>query len=84
MENYIGEICHFPYNFTPRGFHPCKGDLLPISAYQVLYSLIGTKFGGNATTNFKVPDLRGKSPLDENENDCHYFICISGIYPVRD
>lgn len=63
METYIGQIVLFPYNFTVRGFTPCNGDLLPISQYSALFSLIGTIYGGDGRTTFGVPDLRGRVPL---------------------
>lgn len=83
METYIGSIQHFAFNYTPYQFLPCNGALLPIDRNQALYSLLGTQYGGNGTTHFAVPDLRGKSPLDKSATDCHYHICVSGIYPAR-
>lgn len=84
MENYIGEICHFAFAFTPQGFLPCTGTLLSINGYQALYSLLGTTYGGDGRVTFAVPDLRGKSPFDRNAQECHYHICVHGIYPTRD
>ena len=57
---YIGQIQAFPYNFAPKGWALCAGQLLPIAQYQALFSLLGTYYGGNGTTNFALPDLRGR------------------------
>jgi microcystin-dependent protein len=84
MENYIGEICHFAFNFNPRGYMPCNGAILSISQNSALFSLLGTMYGGDGRQTFAIPDLRGKSPLDKETTDCHYYICIYGIYPTRD
>jgi microcystin-dependent protein len=58
---------------------PAKGQLLPISANTALYSLLGTTFGGNGTTNFALPDLTSAAP-----NGTTYFICTQGVYPSRE
>jgi microcystin-dependent protein len=60
---YVGQIIAVGFPFAPDGWLVCDGSLLPISGYEVLYNLIGTTYGGNGTTNFAVPDLRGRSPL---------------------
>jgi len=56
----IGEIAMFAGNFDPAGWFACDGRLLQIQDYAALYSIIGTTYGGNGTTNFALPDLRGK------------------------
>jgi microcystin-dependent protein len=53
----------FAGNFTPTGWLPCNGALLPINQNQALFSLIGTTYGGNGTTNFALPDLRARVPM---------------------
>jgi microcystin-dependent protein len=61
-EFYVGEIRLFAFDqYAPMNFLPCDGRALNISEYQVLFSLIGTTYGGDGTTNFKLPDLRGNS-----------------------
>jgi microcystin-dependent protein len=60
---YIGEILLVPFNFAPHNWAFCNGQLLPIIQNQALFSLLGTQFGGNGTTNFALPDLRGRSPI---------------------
>jgi len=60
---FIGEIYLFAGNFAPQGWAFCDGQLLPISQYTALFSLLGTTYGGNGTSNFALPDLRGRVPL---------------------
>lgn len=62
-ECYVGEIRFLPYKLIPSGWAICDGTLLLINQNAALYSLIGTKFGGNGTTNFALPDLRGRTIL---------------------
>jgi microcystin-dependent protein len=57
---------------------PAQGQILPISQYNALFSLLGTLYGGNGTTNFALPDLRAYAP-----NGLTYSICMLGIYPAR-
>ncbi len=57
---YIGEIEAFAFNFAPKGWMQCAGQLLPIQQNQALFSILGTTYGGNGTTNFQLPDLRGR------------------------
>ena len=63
MDNVLGEIRVFPYNFAPKYWLPCDGRLLPISQNTALFSLLGTTYGGNGTTNFAIPDLRGRAAI---------------------
>ena len=49
------------FNFAPRGWAICAGQLLPINQNQALFSILGTQYGGNGQTNFGLPDLRGRS-----------------------
>lgn len=60
---FIGEIFMSGSNFAPNGYVACQGQLLSISQYTALYSLLGTNFGGNGTTTFGVPDLRSRVPV---------------------
>ena len=62
-EPYIGEIRMVGFNFAPRGFANCDGQLLPINQYQSLYSILGTTYGGDGRVTFGLPDLRGRVPL---------------------
>ncbi|HWA83496.1 MAG TPA: tail fiber protein [Fimbriimonadaceae bacterium] len=57
---YIGEVKLVPYNFAPRGWAFCAGQILPISQNTALFSLIGTYYGGDGRSTFALPDLRGR------------------------
>ncbi|RBP49929.1 phage tail protein [Arenicella xantha] len=57
---FIGEIMPVGFNFAPRGWSLCDGQLLAISSNTALFSLLGTKFGGDGRTTFGLPDLRGR------------------------
>lgn len=57
---YLGEIRLFSGDFAPKGWAKCEGQLLPINQNQALFSLLGTTYGGNGTTNFALPDYRGR------------------------
>ncbi len=57
---FLSQIEAFPYNFAPKGWAFCAGQLLPINQNQALFSLLGTTFGGDGRTTFALPDLRGR------------------------
>lgn len=61
MEPFIAQIQPFGFNFAPRGWAQCNGQLMPIAQNTALFSLIGTTFGGDGRTTFALPDLRGRS-----------------------
>jgi microcystin-dependent protein len=63
FEPFIGEIRMFGFNFAPRGWATCDGQLLQISQNSALFSLLGTTYGGDGVTNFALPDLRGRVPI---------------------
>jgi len=60
---YIGEILAVPFNFAPKGWATCQGQLLAISQNTALFSLLGTYYGGNGVNTFALPDLRGRTPV---------------------
>ena len=60
---FVAEIRIFPFNFAPRGWAWCDGQLLPISQNTALFSLLGTTYGGNGQSNFALPDLQGRAPM---------------------
>jgi microcystin-dependent protein len=62
-DQYLGEIRMVGFNFAPVGWALCDGSLLPVSQYQALFALLGVTFGGNGTTTFGLPDLRGRVPV---------------------
>ena len=63
MDPFVAEIRIFPFNFAPRGWSWCDGQLLPLSQNTALFSLLGTTYGGNGKSNFALPDLLGRSPM---------------------
>lgn len=63
MEPFIGQIMAFGGHFAPRGWAQCDGQLLPISQYSALFSILGTTYGGDGVTTFALPDLRGRAPV---------------------
>lgn len=62
-EPFLAEIRIVGFNFAPRGWAFCDGQILPINQNQSLYSLLGTTYGGDGRTSFALPDLRGRSPM---------------------
>jgi len=60
---FVAEIRIFPFNFAPRGWAWCDGQLLPLSQNTALFSLLGTTYGGNGKSNFALPDLQGRAPM---------------------
>lgn len=72
MDNYIGEIRPFAFGVVPEGWHLCDGAILNIQQYQALYALIGITYGGNGTTNFALPDLRGRAAVSMSYTDLNY------------
>ena len=60
---FVAEIRIFPFNFAPRGWAFCDGQLMPISQNTALFSLLGTTYGGNGMTTFALPNLQGKVPV---------------------
>ncbi|GAB3821866.1 tail fiber protein [Tessaracoccus terricola] len=67
MEAFIGTIMLFGFNFPPRGWAICNGQLLSISQNTALFSLLGTMYGGNGQTTFGLPDLRGRVPMGHGQ-----------------
>ena len=63
MDPFVAEIRIFPFNFAPRGWAWCDGQLLPLSQNTALFSLLGTTYGGNGKSNFALPDLQGRAPM---------------------
>ena len=60
---FVAEIRIFPFNFAPKGWAWCDGQLLPISQNTALFSLLGTTYGGDGKSNFALPDLQGRAPM---------------------
>lgn len=68
-EPFLAEIRIVGFNFAPRGWALCDGQLLPINQNQALYSLLGTTFGGDGRTNFALPDFRGRTPIHTGDGN---------------
>lgn len=62
-EPFLAEIRIVGFNFAPRGWAFCDGQILPINQNQSLYSLLGTTYGGDGRTSFALPDMRGRTPI---------------------
>ena len=69
----IGQVEIFAFDFAPVGFAACNGQLLPIMQYQALFSLLGTRYGGNGVTDFALPKVAPVAPQGP-----FYFICVQG------
>src|SRR5439155_11317576 len=63
MDPFVAEIRIFPFNFAPKGWAFCDGQLLPISQNTALFSLVGTFYGGDGKSTFALPDLQGRAPM---------------------
>ncbi len=70
-EPYLGQIMAVSFNYAPRGWAMCNGQLLPIIQNSALYSLLGTNYGGDGKTTFGLPNLQGRTP-----------ICWGGSIPI--
>jgi microcystin-dependent protein len=66
-EPFIGEIFMSGFNFPPRGYAFCQGQILSIAQNTALFALLGTTFGGNGQTTFALPDLRGRVPMGQGQ-----------------
>jgi len=67
MEPYLGSLLLVAFNFAPTGWALCNGQLLQISQYTALFSLLGTTYGGDGVTTFALPDLRGRVPISSGQ-----------------
>jgi microcystin-dependent protein len=62
-EPFLSEIRIMSFNFAPKGWALCNGQLMPINQNQTLFALLGTTYGGNGQTTFALPDLRARTPI---------------------
>jgi microcystin-dependent protein len=67
-QQYLSEIRIVSFNYPPKGWAFCNGQTLPINQYQALFSLIGTYYGGDGITNFKLPNLQARMPVHQGPN----------------
>jgi len=75
-DQFVGEIRMVGFNFAPVGWALCNGQLMAISQNTALFSLLGIQFGGNGTTTFGLPNLQGRTPINQGQS-------LSGIfYPM--
>ena len=63
MDPFVAEIRIFPFNFAPRGWAFCDGQIMPISQNTALFSLLGTTYGGNGQSTFALPNMQGNAPM---------------------
>ena len=80
---FVAEIRIFPFNFAPKGWAFCDGQILPISQNTALFSLLGTNYGGNGTSTFALPDLQGSVPIHQGEGQglSPYYVGETGGVP---
>jgi len=67
MDPFLGQLMLVPYNFAPRGWAFCNGQIMSIAQNTALFSLLGTTYGGNGQTTFALPDLRGRAALSAGQ-----------------
>jgi microcystin-dependent protein len=63
MDPFVAEIRIYPFNFAPKGWAFCDGQILPLSQNTALFSLLGTTYGGDGKSNFALPDMQGNAPM---------------------
>jgi microcystin-dependent protein len=76
MTPFLAEIFVFSFNFPPKGYAFCNGQLLPINQNQALFSLVGTYYGGNGTNNFALPNLQGNTAI--HQGGSYNFVATLG------
>jgi len=74
MEPFVGQILMVGFNFAPKGWALCNGQLLPINQNQALFSLLGTYYGGDGRTNFALPNLQGRVPVHQGNSDGNNYV----------
>ena len=82
MNSFTGSLLLVPYDWAPRGWAVCNGQILQINQYQAVFALLGATYGGNGETNFALPNLPG--PTDGNGKQLTWIICLQGDFPSRD
>jgi len=69
MDPFVAEIRIFPFNFAPKGWAFCDGQILPLSQNTALFSLLGTTYGGDGKSTFGLPDLQGVVPMQQGQGN---------------
>lgn len=85
-ESFLGSIGWFAGSYAPKGWLFCDGHQLSIQQNTALFSILGTIYGGNGTSNFALPDLRPKNPDGSHRDwtdEPRACICVEGVYPSR-
>ena len=85
MDPFVAEIRIFPFNFPPKGWAFCDGQLLPLSQNTALFSLLGTTYGGDGKSTFALPDLQGSVPMHPEQGpglSLHDFGEVGGVEAV--
>ncbi|HYG15941.1 MAG TPA: tail fiber protein [Bacteroidia bacterium] len=85
MEGYIGEIRLFAPNFAPKYWATCDGQTLAINTNQALFAILGTTYGGDGITTFRLPDLRGRTAIQPGQSEgTSYYVLgqVSGAAAV--
>lgn len=67
MDPFVAEIRMFSFNFAPKGWAFCDGQLMPLAQNTALFSLLGTTYGGNGQSNFALPNLQGRAPMHPSQ-----------------
>jgi microcystin-dependent protein len=80
MDDLMGRIQLFPYDFAPMNWILCGGQIMQVRQNTALFSLLGVQFGGDGQSTFGIPNLQGASPVP----NMGYYICTAGIYPTRE
>jgi Phage Tail Collar Domain len=81
--NTLGQVVLFGGDFAPVGTAAARGQFLSTSQYTALFSIYGTRFGGDGRTNFALPDLTGAEPKGQGDQSVGYLVCLVGDYPER-
>src|SRR5512140_3290215 len=70
---FVAEIRIFPFNFSPKGWAFCDGQILPLSQNTALFSLLGTTYGGDGKSNFALPNMQGNAPMHPGQGPGLYL-----------
>ena len=81
MDPFVAEIRIFPFNFAPKGWAFCDGQILPLSQNTALFSLLGTTYGGDGKSNFALPNMQGNAPMHPGQGPGLYIMRIDGARP---
>lgn len=78
MDAFIGSVMPFTGNYAPKNWMLCNGQFIPIASNTALFSILGTTYGGNGTTNFALPDLRGRVVVGAGQGISFYNMGDTG------